>query len=151
MPRDFFIKDLSSLVGQEEEVKLCPVRALKIYLERTKPLVGRHVKRLFVSPRDPNRPSSKNAIAFFIKSLVMEAHRELEPGLLPVLKVKPHEVRAVGTSVAFKHNLSLESVMEAAQWRCNSVFASHYLKEVSFEYNQCRTLGPFVAAGSVIS
>ena len=141
---------MTELVGNEEEAKLCPVRALREYLNRTKPLVGKQIKRIFVSPRNPNRPASKNAIAYFLKTLVIEAHASLRPDLLPLLKVKPHEVRAVGTSISFKHNLSLESVMEAAQWRCNSVFASHYLKEISYEYEECRTLGPFVAAGSVI-
>ena len=74
----------------------------------------------------------------------------LNPELMPLFKVTPHELRAVGTSMSFAHTLSLDTVMEAAQWRCNSVFASHYLKEVSFEYENCRSLGPFVAAGTVI-
>ena len=108
------------------------------------------MSRLFVSPRNPRRPSSKNAISFFIKELVREAHRSLCPELMPIFKVKIHELRAVSTSVSFAHNLSLESVMNAAQWRCNSVFASHYLKEVSIEYENCRTLGPLIAAGTVI-
>ena len=82
--------------------------------------------------------------------LIREAHASLKPELVPILKVKPHELRAVATSVAFKQNLSLDSVMETAQWRCNSVFASHYLKDVSYNFGNCRTLGPFVAAGTVI-
>ena len=85
-----------------------------------------------------------------LRSLIREAHSKLNPELLPTFKVKVHEVRAVGTSLAFAHNLSLDSVIEAAQWRCNSVFAAHYLKEVSVEYENCRTLGPIVAAGTVI-
>ena len=150
LPRNFLIKELSSLVGQEEEALLCPVRALRIYISRTKDKVGPNMSRLFVSPRNPRRPSSKNAISFFIKELVREAHRSLCPELMPIFKVKIHELRAVSTSVSFAHNLSLESVMNAAQWRCNSVFASHYLKEVSIEYENCRTLGPLIVAGTVI-
>ena len=150
LPRNFLIKELSSLVGQEEEALLCPVRALRTYISRTKDKVGPNMSRLFVSPRNPRRPSSKNAISYFIKELVREAHRSLCPELMPILKVKIHELRAVSTSVSFAHNLSLESVMNAAQWRCNSVFASHYLKEVSIEYENCRTLGPLIAACTVI-
>ena len=149
--RDFLIKDLVSLVGQEEEALLCPVRALKMYIRRTEKLVGPNMNRLFVSPRHPDRPASKNALSFFIRDVIREAHVELRPDLVPVLKVKTHELRAVSTSLAFKHNLSLQSVMEAAQWRCNSVFASHYLKDVSFVYNNCRTLGPLLVAGSVVT
>ena len=69
---------------------------------------------------------------------------------MKVLKVKPHEVRAIGTSLSFAHNLSIDSVLEAAQWRSNSVFASHYSKDVSIQYDNCRALGPIVAAGTII-
>ena len=151
LPRSFLIKDLSQLVGREEEAKLCPVRALKVYLDRTNQSRGHHNKRLFVAPRDPSRPASKNAISYLIRQLIKEAHLALKPELLPILKAKPHEVRAVATSLSFEHNMSLEDVMNMAQWRCQSVFASHYLKEVSFEYESCRTLSPFVAAGTVIA
>ena len=150
LPRNFVLKDLSRLVGQEEEVKLCPVRCLREYLDRTKPHRIPTNKRLFVSPRDPSRPASKNGISYLIKLLIKEAHRVLQPEFLPILKVKPHEVRAVATSVSFEKNMSLDQVMETAQWRCHSVFASHYLKDVSLNYEECRTLGPFVAAGAVI-
>ena len=60
-------------------------------------------------------------------------------------------MRAVATSLSFEHNLSIDSVLEAAQWRSNSVFASHYLKEISIQYENCRALGPVVSAGTVIA
>ena len=150
LPRSFLVKDLSSLVGQEEEVKLCPVRALRAYLSRTKSLRSPMVNRLFVSPRCPTRACSKNAMSFFIRSIIREAHASLAPECLPILRVTPHQLRAVSTSLSFAHNLSLENVMEAAQWRCESVFALHYLREISVSYENCRTLGPLVAAGTVI-
>ena len=149
--RNFLIKELGSLVGQEEEALLCPVRALKAYLDRTKPLVGQNMSRLFVSPRKPTNAASKNALTCLTKDLIREAHERLQPELLPILKVRTHELRGVSTSVAFKKNLSLQSVMEAAQWRCHSVFASHYLKDVELKYEDCRTLGPLLVAGTVIT
>ena len=150
LPRNFLIKDLAGLVGQEEEAKLCPVRALKEYLSRTKSVRGPENKRLFVSPRCPSRPASKNGLSFLMKALIREAHEKLQPEMLPILKASIHEVRGVATSVSFQKNMSLDSVMEAAQWRCQSVFASHYLKDISIDYGTCRTLGPFVAAGTVV-
>ena len=151
LARNFLVKELSSLVGQEEEALLCPVRSLKVYLERTKPLVGNNAKRLFVSPRFPTNAASKNALASLTKTVIREAHENLRPDLLPLLKVKMHELRGVSTTLAFKENLSLKAVMEAAQWRCHSVFASHYLKDIAYDYTDCRTLGPLLAAGSVIT
>ena len=151
LQRNFVVKELGSLVGQEEEALLCPVRALKAYLDRTKPLVGKNMSRLFVSPRYPTNPASKNALTAMTKAVIKEAHESLRPDLIPVLKVKVHELRGVSTSMSFHHNLSLTAVLEAAQWRCHSVFASHYLKDVSLVYEDCRTLGPLLMAGSVIT
>ena len=51
---------------------------------------------------------------------------------------------------AFTHNLAIESVLEAAQWRSNTVFKGHYLKEVAFQYQNCKALGLIVAAGTII-
>ena len=85
-----------------------------------------------------------------MKSTIVEAHKEVSPETLKVCKARVHDVRGVGTSLAFAHNLSIESVLEAAQWRSDSVFTGHYLKEVSIQYESCRTLGPMVAAGTVI-
>ena len=151
LERHFLIKELGSLVGQEEEALLCPVRALRAYLDRTGPLVGPGVSRLFVSPRFPSNHASKNALTAMAKAVIREAHIHLCPDLLPVLKVKAHELRGVSTTLAFKRNLSLQAVMEAAQWRCQSVFASHYLKDISFDYEICRTLGPLLVAGALIT
>ena len=108
-------------------------------------------KNLFLAPRDPTRVASKNALAYLLKVTIVEAHRGASEESLKVCKVKIHEVRAVSTSLSFAHNLSIESVLEAGQWRSNSVFTSHYLKEVSILYESCRALGPIVAAGAVIS
>ena len=64
-PRSFLVKSLSDFVaGLQEELLLCPVRALRIYLDRSvsfSPLP----RRLFLSPRRPSRALSKNAISFF--------------------------------------------------------------------------------------
>ena len=94
---------------------------------------------------------SKNGISYFLRTLIREAHVNINVNNFPVVKVKPHEVRAVATSVNFKKNLSLESVMLAAQWQCNSVFTAHYLKDIEISYESCKGLGPLVSAGTVIA
>ena len=50
----------------------------------------------------------------------------------------------------FKKNWSIASVLDAASWRSNSVFASFYLRDLQFEYKSIRSLGPLVAAGEQI-
>ena len=137
-------------MGPEEERKLCPVRALKAYIARTKDLRNDQVENLFVAPKDPTRAASKNAIAYFLKSTIKEAYLSVSEETMRLYKVTPHEVRAVATSLAFEHNLAIETVLEAAQWRSNTVFTGHYLKDVGIQYQNCRALGPIVAAGSII-
>ena len=65
IPRSFLVRSLCDFAaGLQEELLLCPVRALRIYLDRLasfSPLPH----RLFFSPRRPSRALSKNAISFF--------------------------------------------------------------------------------------
>ena len=145
-PRHFMVRDLSDFVGElEDELVLCPVRALEIYLERTKNLVGRPLN-LFVSQSRITRAASKNAISSFIRSVIQGVYgKEDNRG-----DIKAHSVRAMGTSLAFSKNCSVKQVMEAATWKSNTVFTSLYLKDVQYIYENIRTLGPIVAAGQVI-
>ena len=125
---------------------MCPVRALRCYLARTKKVVARP-SSLFVSPSKPSRAISKNALSYFIRQVIADAGAVGEAeGPSP----KAHSVRAVATSVAFLRNWSVSKVLEAATWRSNSVFASFYLRDVSYVLEDCKSLGPFVAAGDVI-
>ena len=151
LPRHFLVKSLQDLVGQEEEALLCPVRALRIYLKRTKGFVNKAHVNLFCSPRKPTLPMSKGGISYFIRMLIKEAHKELDENYCPLIKVRAHDVRAVATSYNFHKNLSLETVINAARWRCKSVFATHYLKDVEISYDECCALGPIIAAGSVVA
>ena len=67
--------------------------------------------------------------------MVREAHSELKPKLLPLLKAKSYEVRVVATSFVFPIIAYMRSVvMNTAQWRYQSVCASHYLRNVLYEY-----------------
>lgn len=148
-PRSFEIPSLSELVGKEQERFLCPVRALKYYLRRTKDIRGPS-DSLWCSVRNPLRPMSKNAMSFFIRDLISEAHSNISENDLKMCKVKAHEVRAISTSLAYKRNLSLQDIVQATYWRCKSVFALHYLSQVQTVFDECSTLGPFVVSGTVM-
>ena len=76
LPRSFRVQSLRDFVGSlPDELSLCPVRVLQIYLQRTSSLSPRP-RSLFVSPRAPSRSLSKNA-------------------------PRAHSIRAVSTSAAF--------------------------------------------------
>lgn len=148
-PGTFEVPNLTDLVGQEEERLLCPVRALKAYISRTKDVRGSS-SSLWCSVKDPQKPLSKNALSFFLRETIREAHLLCEEENFGLLKVKAHEIRAIATSLAYRKNMSVKQIMEATFWRSDSVFASHYLREVRVDYEKCYALGPYVATASVL-
>ena len=146
IPRSFLVTSLSNFAaGLDADLLLCPVRALRIYLDRTRSLSPlRH--RLFVSPRRPSRAMSKNAVSFFLRKVIHVAGTSRPE----VGSVRAHEVHSVSTSVAFHQNWSVSSVLESATWSSSSVFSSFYLCDIQHEYDGILSLGPFLAAGSRI-
>ena len=65
LPRSFLVKSLADFAaGLDQDLLLCPVRALRKYFQRTAAVVNRSC-RLFVSPRSPFRAMSKNVISYF--------------------------------------------------------------------------------------
>ena len=146
IPRSFLVKSLSGFVaGLEDDLLLCPVRALRIYLDRTLSLAPNR-RRLFVAPSCPTRALSKNAVSFFLREVIHGA----EASRPEVGMVRAHDIRGVSTSVAFHRNWSVSAVLDAATWSSSSVFTSFYLLDLQYEFQGLRSLGPFVAAGSRI-
>ena len=146
--RSFCVLSLREFAGDlEEGCLLCPVRALNIYLRRTSSVVVR-ASSLFVSPRSPSRPISKNAVSCFLREVISEAGAVRQDVAAPL---RAHSVRGVTTSVSFLRNWSISKVLEAATWRLNSVFTSFNFSDISYVFQGLRSLCPFVTAGSVVN
>ena len=94
---------------------------------------------------------TKNAISYYLRKVITEAHATFDEEMEGQLRVKAHEIRAVATSIRYTKNLSVKDLIEAAFWRCRSVFASHYLKDVAIVYEKCCALGPIVSAGEPVA
>ena len=133
---------MGSLPG---ELSLCPVRSLQIYLRRTSYLSPRP-RSLFVSPRSPSRSISKNALSFFLHSVILLSFPSSPPA---PSSSRVHSIRAVSTSAAFSRNVPLASILAAATWS-STVFTSFYLRDVQFSSASGFSLGPVVAANAVI-
>ena len=147
IPRSFLVRLLSDFAaGLDDDLLLCPVRALCIYLDRTLSLAPSRC-RLFISPSFPTRALSKNLVSFFLREVIHGA----EAARPEVGTVRAHDVRGVSTSVAFHRNWSVSAVLDAATWSSSSVFTSFYLRDRQHEFHDLRSLGPFVAAGSRIA
>ena len=93
IPRSFLVKSLSDFAaGLDDDLLLCPVRALCIYLDRTSTLAPLR-QSLFVSPHRPSRTLSKNAIFFFLRDVFTAAGASRPE----VGWVRAHDVRSVST------------------------------------------------------
>ena len=146
-PRPIEIPALTQVLDQgEEDLLLCPVRALKRYLKITRK-ARPECSRLFVSShKKVKKPISKNTISYWIRNVISDAYKRSHERDAEEVKVKAHEVRAIATSLLFKKNSSLTDVMEAASWRAQTTFSSFYLRDITHKSLDLHTLGPVVAA-----
>ena len=159
LPRSFCVRPLKDFVGDlPDELLLCPVRALRSYLARTSSLAPRP-RTLFVSPRSASRSLSKNALSFFLRDVISRAYSSSSSSAASSgpsssasapSSSRAHSVRGVATSWAFVRNAFLLSILAAASWSSSSVFTSFYLSDVQFSSSLGFSLGPVVAAGSVV-
>ena len=152
--RSFPVGSLRDFVGSlPDELLLCPVRALRLYLSHTASLPSRP-RSLFVSPRAPSHSLSKNALSFFIREVIAEAYSSAGRSLLQLLVLGLRFVRmvfgGVAASWAFHRSAPLSSILESATWSSPSVFSCFYLSDVQFSSSSGYGLGSVVAAGSVV-
>ena len=150
LPRFVKVLSLADLVGDEEDRLLCPVRAVKFYLEKVRDSRG-NCQNLFVSIKNNTQPLTKNAMSYLMKRLIINAHEWAHEDIIKITKVKTHDIRAVSTSLARAMNVPLNVILENATWKTHSVFVSHYLKRLSLAYGDVHSLGPLVTAGAVVN
>ena len=124
-----------------------PCACAPSYLRRTSSLSPRP-RLLFVSPRAPSRPLSKNALSFFLRSVISLSFPPAPAP--PSSSSRAHSIRAVSTSVAFSRNVPLASILAAATWSSSTVFNSFYLRDVQFSSSSGFSMGPVVAADAVV-
>ena len=106
---------------------------------------------MLVSPRNPSRPLSKNALSYFLREVISSSISSLGSSLSDSglsVRQSPQSIRSIATSVAFYRIYSQFSLMESATWKTPSVFTSFYLRDIQFQYPDSFGLGPFVAANS---
>ena len=144
LPRSVIVQSLEDFVGDLPERVLCPVRAVR-YLRRAARSPGFTPNRLFVSPSDPKRSMSKNAMSFFLRQLITESG-----AVSSSVPPRAHDIRGIATSLNYYSNLSLSAISEAATWKSKRVFAIRYLKDMSATRSRLKDKGPLIAAGSTV-
>ena len=150
--RQIKIPNLSQFVGPHEPDRLlCPVRALRYYLDRTKHMRA-HKKCLFISLQ-PGRKSdiTKQSINIWFRNTIKLAYALSGEQDQKLGRVSAHAVRSLVSSLAFERSLSLAAVLKACHWRNNTTFTTYYLKDVTVLSNDLMRLSPMVVASTVIN
>ena len=133
----------------KEDKSLCPVRALRYYLDRTKDIrVGKEL--VFVSFRLGFQKDIVPAtISSWIKQTVLLCYQLSDEEAQNLHQVRAHDVRAFAASKAFQGGVSLDQILSACHWKAHNTFTQFYLKDLAWADFELYHLGPIVAAQQV--
>ena len=128
---------------------LCPVRALRYYLDRMSDLRQRK-ELVFVSfKKGFDKDISPATISSWIKQTVILCYELSDQQAHTLHQVKAHDVRAFAASKAFQSGVSLEQILAACHWKSHNTFTQFYLKDVAWADSELYHLGPVVAAQQI--
>ena len=127
---------------------LCPVRAVRCYLDRTAAHRPR-CERLFVTAGRSKKEISKTTVFFWLRKTISCAY-ELSGSKQPVPAPQARETLGIAPSLLFKKNFAVDQVLKAGTWRRHTTFTRHYLRDLAHRYLDTFHLGPVVAAQSVV-
>ena len=128
---------------------LCPVRALRNYLDRTADL-RQNKELVFVSfKKGFDKDISPATISSWIKQTVVLCYELSDQEALTLHQVKAHDVRAFAASKAFQSGSSLDQILSACHWKSHNTFTQFCLKNVAWADSELFHLGPVVAAQQV--
>ncbi len=121
------VVNLQALPSEEVDpalALLCPVRALRIYVTRTRSV--RSSEQLFVchGVQQKGKAVSKQRLAHWIVEAVALAYQS--QGEPCPLGVRAHSTRSVASSHALAHGASLADICRAAGWATPNTFARFY-------------------------
>lgn len=146
------IKALSNIVGSEEDRLLCPVRALKFYLDRVKEFRNNKEKVFISYQKNHVGEVVKSTISSWIKKTVMccysSAQKDKE--IQQLYRVGAHDLRRFSSSWAFEKNTAMEDIMAACQWKSHNTFTNFYLKDLTYIRDQLMELGPLSVTSTVV-
>ena len=144
---------LTTIVDRQfiEDKTLCPVRALRYYLDRTKDLRGSR-SLLFISFKKGHTSDIRPAtLSSWLKQNILLCYKQADQQALDLVQVKAHDIRAFVASKAFYGGVSVDQIMQACHWKAHNTFTNFYLKDLTWSDNDNNMyLGPVVAAQQVL-
>ena len=110
----------------------CPVRALRIYRQRTN-RNRKGQRSLFMSLNvHYAKDVRKSTLSRWIINLIKEAYiwaRSKDFSYLPLTAPRTHEIRAWSTSLGHSNGVPMGRLLQAAYWRSEDIFINHYLRD----------------------
>lgn len=110
------------LKAYAQDKRLCVVRYLKKYIERTQSIRGTE-RFLLLCYKKPYHRASKDTIARWIKNI-------LQVSGIDTRSFKSHSTRAAATSAAKRAEVPIKDIMSQAGWSNESTFNKFYNKPV---------------------
>ena len=139
------IPALTTIVDRQfkEDRTLCPVRALRFYLDRTKDLRGSR-SLLFISFKKGHTSDIRPAtLSSWLKQTILLCYKQADQQALDLVQVKAHDIRAFAASKAFYGGVLVDQIMQACHWKAHNTFTNFYLKDlfycvnISYLVDQC--------------
>ena len=118
------IPALTTIVDRQfkEDRTLCPVRALRYYLDRTKDLRGSR-SLLFISFKKGHTSDIRPAtLSSWLKQTILLCYKQADQQALDLVQVKAHDIRAFAASKAFYGGVSVDQIMQACHWKAHNTF-----------------------------
>jgi integrase len=149
------IPALKGILGpdMEEEKLLCPVRALRFYLDRTQSFRGTRTRLFLAYKKGHKGDIAVSTLSGWIKKAIVRAYEK--PSKAASQRFFPHahahQLRSLSSSWAAVGAIPMEDIMRACQWKSPTTFTSFYLCDLTAVREGMLTLGPLVAAQAVIT
>ena len=125
------IPKFEDMASCEEEVMMCPVRAVKCYRRRMDLLRKEGEKRLFVTYGSGDKQgagASKKTLARWITETIKFAYSNASEETRRLMNIKAHSVRAAATTYAILKGVEVRHILEAADWATPTTFIDYYFR-----------------------
>ena len=133
----------------KEDRILCPVRALRYYLDKTEDLrTGKELVFVFFR-KSFNKDIVPATASSWIKQTIVLCYQLSDEQAQTLHQVRAHDVHAFVASKAFQGGVLLDQILSACHWKSHNTFTQFYLKDVAWADSELYHLGPVVAAQKV--
>ena len=104
------IPALTTIVDRQfkEERTLCPVRALRYYLDRTKDLRGSRSLLFIFFKKGHTSDIRPTTLSSWLKQTILLCYKQADQQALDLVQVKAHDIRAFAASKAFYGGVSVD-------------------------------------------